>query len=84
MAKSILKVEFCVCGSEFCMLDSPKHGQMITYSVTVQLMKPADQLKVIPELRWSSWNSPSLVFKVNNMESFPAVLEKKTNINVEK
>lgn len=84
MVKSALKVEFYVCVPEFFMLDSPKHGQMITYSVVVQLMKPVDQLKVAPELSWSSWNLQSLNFKVNNMESFPAVLEKETNINVEK
>lgn len=82
MAKSTLKVEFCV--SEFGMLDSPKHSLMIIYSVTVQLTKPADQIKVIPELSWSSWNSQSVIFKVNNMASFPAVLEKEKNINVEK
>lgn len=54
MVKSALKVEFYVCVPEFFMLDSPKHGQMITYSVVVQLMKPVDQLKVTPELSWSS------------------------------
>lgn len=54
MAKSTLTVELCVCVSEFCMLDSPKHGLMITYSVTVQLTKTANQLKGIPEISWFS------------------------------
>jgi len=48
MAKPTLKVRDSVSAYQ-AMLDSPKHGLKIIYSVLVQLMKPANQLKVIPD-----------------------------------